>query len=68
MNKNRRSSQDHDRRSHPRGGRRERDVKKPWYLRRRLWLATATLLYVGWRRMRTIANREARNSTSGLAA
>jgi hypothetical protein len=41
-----------DRRVRPRGGRREDDSKKPWYLRRRLWLALASVMYVGWRRVR----------------
>jgi hypothetical protein len=40
-----------DRRARTRGGRRTDDAKKPWYLRRRLWLAAASLMYVGWRRM-----------------
>jgi hypothetical protein len=26
-------------------------VKKPWYLRRRLWLAAASIAFVGWRRV-----------------
>ena len=49
---NRRKGEYRDRRAHTRGGRRETDHKsKPWYMRRRLWLATASLLYVGWRRI-----------------
>jgi hypothetical protein len=40
-----------DRRARSRGGRRDGDAQKPWYLRRRLWLASASLLYVGWRRL-----------------
>jgi hypothetical protein len=40
-----------DRRAVPRGGRREGDQKKPWYLRRRLWLAAASLVFVGWKRL-----------------
>jgi hypothetical protein len=43
-----------DRRAKPRGGRREQDSKKPWYMRRRLWLAAASLAYVGWRRLRRL--------------
>ena len=27
------------------------DAKKPWYLKRRLWLAAVSLVYVGWRRI-----------------
>ena len=64
---NRRSPQALDRRARPRGGRRDHDEKKPWYMRRRLWLATASLLYVGWRRMRSLG-RNAKNSRNGLAA
>lgn len=43
-----------DRRARSRGGRREIDAKKPWYLRRRLWLAAASLAFVGWRRVKTL--------------
>jgi hypothetical protein len=41
-----------DRRANPRGGRRQTDTQKPWYLRRRLWLAVASLTFVGWQRVR----------------
>jgi hypothetical protein len=47
-----RREQARDRRAYPRGGRRDGDQKKPWYLRRRLWLAIMSVLYVGWRRVR----------------
>jgi hypothetical protein len=47
----RRSDERADRRARTRGGRREDDAKKPWYLRQRLWLAAASLMYVGWRRV-----------------
>jgi hypothetical protein len=45
-----------DRRARPRGGRRDNDLPKPWYLRRRLrlWLAAASMVAVGWKRMRRI--------------
>lgn len=49
-----RRSETVDRRAGRRGGRRDGDNGKPWYMRRRLWLAAATLLYVGWRRLRTL--------------
>jgi hypothetical protein len=68
MNANRRSSESSDRRANPRGGRREKDTKKPWYMRRRLWLAAASLLYVGWRRMRKLAPGGDSTRASGLAA
>jgi hypothetical protein len=68
MNQERRSSEGRDRRARPRGGRREEDVKKPWYMRRRLWLAAASLLYVGWRRMRTMARKNENSHISSLAA
>lgn len=48
----RRGVETHDRRANPRGGRRNGDQKKPWYMRRRLWLAGASLIFVGWRRLR----------------
>jgi hypothetical protein len=67
MKENRRSAESRDRRANPRGGRRQQDVKKPWYMRRRLWLAAASLLYVGWRRMRKLAQDD-RSRMSGLAA
>jgi hypothetical protein len=53
----RRSDNTGDRRARPRGGRRDGDSKKPWYLRRRLWLAAASLAFVGWQRVRTVARR-----------
>jgi hypothetical protein len=51
MADNRRSPEYRDRRAVPRGGRRDGDQKKPWYLRRRLWLAVASVMFVGWRRV-----------------
>jgi len=68
MVENRRSPDMRDRRAHPRGGRRAQDMKKPWYLRRRLWLAGASLLYVAWRRMRRLGRRAEARDSSGLAA
>jgi hypothetical protein len=56
---NRRTGEERDRRKRARGGRRDGDQKKPWYLRRRLWLAAASLVYVGWRR---ITGRSRRNA------
>jgi len=43
-----------DRRARPRGGRRDSDLPKPWYMRRRLWLAAASMVFVGWKRVRRI--------------
>jgi hypothetical protein len=64
-----RRSPNHDRRKRPRGGRRPYDNRtKPWYMRRRLWLAAASLLYVGWQRMRTLGRRTRDRDSSGLAA
>ena len=68
MTENRRAPESRDRRAHPRGGRRRKDAGKPWYMRRRLWLAAASLLYVGWRHMRKLAPGRDRGHTSGLAA
>jgi hypothetical protein len=64
---NRRSDEHRDRRAHGRGGRRDGDQKKPWYMRRRLWLATASLLYVGWRRI-TGRPRKATDAGNDVAA
>lgn len=64
-----RRSENRDRRKHPRGGRRPYDNRtKPWYMRRRLWLAIASLAYVGWRRMRRLGRRTSETDSSGLAA
>jgi hypothetical protein len=41
-----------DRRARRRGGRRDSDSPKPWYMRRRLWLAAASIVFVGWKRVR----------------
>jgi len=68
MSADRRSPENRDRRANPRGGRRKQDAKKPWYMRRRLWLAAATLLYAGWRQMRRLTKGDSGTSTSGLAA
>jgi hypothetical protein len=57
MADDRRCDECRDRRANPRGGRRDGDRKKPWYMRRRLWLAGASLMYVGWRRLRTFAHQ-----------
>jgi hypothetical protein len=48
-----------DRRARPRGGRRGAEASKPWYMRRRLWLAAASVAYVGWRRLRQFRNGRA---------
>lgn len=48
----RRDSSRRDRRASRRGGRRTYDAGKPWWMRRRLWLAIATFGWVGWRRLR----------------
>jgi hypothetical protein len=68
MDQDRRS--DHrDRRRRPRGGRRPYDNRtKPWYMRRRLWLAAVSLVYVGWQRMRRLGGRSNSNDSSGVAA
>jgi hypothetical protein len=40
-----------DRRAHSRNGRRDGEAIAPWYRRRRIWVAIASLVYVGWRRV-----------------
>jgi hypothetical protein len=40
-----------DRRARSRGGRRADEAKQPWWMRRRLWLGFASVVYVGWRRI-----------------
>jgi hypothetical protein len=52
----------HDRRAQSRSGRRDGDRKKPWYMRRRLWLAAASLVFVGWRRVRAIGVTDTRHT------
>jgi hypothetical protein len=41
-----------DRRARARGGRRNGDGQKPWYLRQPLLLTIASLMFVGWQRVR----------------
>ena len=60
MTEERRGERGSDRRAHSRSGRRAYDAKKPWYRRRRLWLATASIFFVGWKRVRTLVHREPR--------
>jgi threonine/homoserine/homoserine lactone efflux protein len=36
-------------------------------MRRRLWLGAASLVYMGWRRLRTLGGRRA-NSSTNIAA
>jgi hypothetical protein len=67
MHQNRRSGERYDRRAHRRGGRRDGDAKKPWYMRRRLWLAAASIVYMGWRRVRVLG-RSSRSAGSDIAA
>jgi hypothetical protein len=40
-----------DRRAHSRGGRRDGDSKRPWYVRRKFWLGIVSTMYLGWRRL-----------------
>ena len=55
MSESKRTTERSDRRARSRGGRREDDpLQKPWYMRRRLWLAAASLMFVGWKRIRRI--------------
>jgi len=69
MTEERRSETQRDRRRRPRGGRRPYDNRtKPWYMRRRLWLAAASLLYVGWQRMRALGGRATDRNSRGIAA
>lgn len=64
MSEERRNSNS-DRRARSRGGRRPYDrKKKPWYMRRRLWLATASFLFVGWRKLRGLVRRSSADSGS----
>jgi hypothetical protein len=62
MGQERRNSTLRDRRANSRSGRRDNDGKKPWYMRRRLWLAAASLVFVGWRRVRTLGATDRRNT------
>jgi hypothetical protein len=43
-----------DRRAHRRSGRREYDSPKPWYVRRRWWLAAVSAVVIGWKRVRRL--------------
>ena len=57
-----------DRRSKPRGGRRGDDSQKPWYMRRRLWLAAASMMFVGWKRVRRIARPSTTDTGGNISA
>jgi hypothetical protein len=43
-----------DRRARPRGGRRGSDSQRPWYLRNGVLLAAASMIFVGWKRVRRL--------------
>jgi hypothetical protein len=64
---NRRSGDRNDRRAHPRFGRRDGEQRRPWYMRRRVWLAAASLMYLGWRRIRTLGRSNTRNHSDVAA-
>jgi len=53
----RRTTNARDRRANSSGGRRAGERKTPWYLRHRIWLAAASLVFVGWRRVRGHGSR-----------
>jgi hypothetical protein len=55
MDENKRNTVRSDRRAKSRSGRRADDSPQPWYMRRRLWLAAASLIFVGWKRIRRVA-------------
>jgi len=57
-----------DRRARPRGGRRDGDAKKPWYMRRRLWLAAASVAYIGWRRLQKLGRNSRHANDRHIAA
>jgi hypothetical protein len=63
----RRTNDRADRRAHPRGGRRDGERRRPWYVRRRVWLAVASVLYMGWRRVRRLKGDRA-DDRPGMAA
>jgi hypothetical protein len=67
MGEERRTTALRDRRACSRSGRRDGDGKKPWYMRRRLWLAVASLGFVGWRRVRSIDRGPDRGHTNVAA-
>jgi hypothetical protein len=54
MDDNKRNTVRSDRRAKSRSGRREDDSPQPWYMRRRLWLTAASMVFVGWKRIRRI--------------
>jgi hypothetical protein len=67
MDDNKRSTVRSDRRAKSRSGRREDDSPQPWYMRRRLWLAAASMAYVGWRRIRRIVRPSTRTDRNVAA-
>jgi hypothetical protein len=53
-----------DRRAKSRSGRREDDSPRPWYMRRRLWLTAASMVFVGWKRIRRIVRPSSRTDVT----
>ena len=64
MDDNKRNTVRSDRRAKSRNGRREDDSPQPWYMRRRLWLAAASIVFVGWKRIRQIVRPSSRTDVT----
>ena len=64
MDDNKRNTGSSDRRAKSRSGRREDDSPQPWYMRRRLWLTAASLVFVGWKRIRRIVRPSSRTDVT----
>jgi len=64
MDDNKRNNGRSDRRAKSRSGRREDDSPQPWYMRRRLWLTAASLVFVGWKRIRRIVRPSSRTDVA----
>ena len=64
MDDNKRKTVRSDRRAKSRSGRREDDARQPWYMRRRLWLAAASIVFVGWKRIRQIVRPSSRTDVT----
>ncbi len=61
---NKRNTVRSDRRAKSRSGRREDDSPQPWYMRRPLWLTAASIVFVGWRRIRRIVSPSKRTDVT----
>jgi len=64
MDDNKRNTVRSDRRAKPRSGRRTDDSPRPWYVRNRLWLTAASMVFIGWKHIRRIVRPSSRTDVA----